>query len=77
VNFLYHNSGNLIRRCFLNFVLLYEIQAGRCHPGKDDRKETNHDVKSIEYFLKEKFDDLNIGEFKEFIHFRSDLPGYQ
>lgn len=32
-------------------------------------KETNHDVKSIEYFLKEKFDNLNIAEYKEFIHF--------
>jgi adenylosuccinate lyase len=32
-------------------------------------KETNHDVKSIEYFLKEKFDSLNIAEYKEFIHF--------
>jgi len=32
-------------------------------------KETNHDVKAIEYFLKEKFDQLKLGEFKEFIHF--------
>ncbi len=30
---------------------------------------TNHDVKSVEYFLKEKFDKLDISEFKEFIHF--------
>jgi adenylosuccinate lyase len=32
-------------------------------------KETNHDVKAIEYFLKEKFDELKISGFKEFIHF--------
>ncbi|MFB9052629.1 adenylosuccinate lyase [Formosa undariae] len=30
---------------------------------------TNHDVKAVEYFIKEKFDALNISEFKEFIHF--------
>lgn len=30
---------------------------------------TNHDVKAVEYFIKEKFDDLNLQEFKEFIHF--------
>ncbi|MEI7726532.1 MAG: adenylosuccinate lyase [Bacteroidota bacterium] len=32
-------------------------------------KETNHDVKAIEYFLKEQFDILGLGSFKEFIHF--------
>ena len=36
---------------------------------KDIEKETNHDVKAVEYFLKEAFDDLGIGAFKEFIHF--------
>jgi adenylosuccinate lyase len=30
---------------------------------------TNHDVKAVEYFLKEKFDDLGLQAFKEFIHF--------
>ena len=36
---------------------------------KEIEKETNHDVKAIEYFLKEQFDILGIGIFKEFIHF--------
>lgn len=36
---------------------------------KEIEKITNHDVKAIEYFLKEKFTDLHIDEFKEFIHF--------
>lgn len=36
---------------------------------KEIEKETNHDVKAIEYFLKEKFDLLGLGSFKEFIHF--------
>ena len=30
---------------------------------------TNHDVKAVEYFLKEKFDALGFSEYKEFIHF--------
>lgn len=30
---------------------------------------TNHDVKAVEYFIKEKFDELNLEPFKEFIHF--------
>lgn len=36
---------------------------------KDIEKVTNHDVKAVEYFIKEKFDLLGLGEFKEFIHF--------
>lgn len=36
---------------------------------KDIEKITNHDVKAVEYFLKEKFDALNLQAFKEFIHF--------
>lgn len=36
---------------------------------KEIEKTTNHDVKAVEYFLKQKFDDLGIGGQKEFIHF--------
>lgn len=36
---------------------------------KNIEKTTNHDVKAVEYFLKEKFDEIGISEFKEFIHF--------
>ena len=36
---------------------------------KDIEKVTNHDVKAVEYFIKEKFDTLNLKEYKEFIHF--------
>ena len=32
-------------------------------------KTTNHDVKAVEYFIKEKFDNLGIGAQSEFIHF--------
>jgi adenylosuccinate lyase len=30
---------------------------------------TNHDVKAVEYFIKEEFDKLNLEKYKEFIHF--------
>jgi adenylosuccinate lyase len=36
---------------------------------KETEKITNHDVKAVEYFIKEKFDNLDLQEFKEFIHF--------
>ncbi|MFD2033481.1 adenylosuccinate lyase [Belliella marina] len=36
---------------------------------KETEKVTNHDVKAVEYFLKEKFDGLDLGAYKEFIHF--------
>lgn len=36
---------------------------------KETEKITNHDVKAVEYFIKKKFDDLSLQNFKEFIHF--------
>jgi len=36
---------------------------------KEIERVTNHDVKAVEYFLKEQFDALGIGTYKEFIHF--------
>jgi len=39
------------------------------HRVKDIEKTTNHDVKSVEYFLKEKFGELGLQDYKEFIHF--------
>ncbi len=36
---------------------------------KELEKETNHDVKAVEYLLKEKWDQLDLGAYKEFIHF--------
>jgi adenylosuccinate lyase len=36
---------------------------------KEIEKITNHDVKAVEYFIKQRFDEMNIAEFKEFIHF--------
>lgn len=36
---------------------------------KEIESVTNHDVKAVEYFLKEQFDKLGLEEYKEFIHF--------
>ena len=36
---------------------------------KSIEKVTNHDVKAVEYFLKEKFSELGLDSFAEFIHF--------
>lgn len=36
---------------------------------KNIEKVTNHDVKAVEYFIKDKFDTLGLSQFKEFIHF--------
>jgi len=36
---------------------------------KEIEKTTNHDVKAVEYFMKNKFDELNLTQYKEFIHF--------
>ncbi len=52
-----------LRNIYLNFT---EKDAQRT---KDIESITNHDVKAVEYFLKEKFDDLGLQKHKEFIHF--------
>ncbi|MGE0020039.1 MAG: adenylosuccinate lyase [Draconibacterium sp.] len=36
---------------------------------KEIESITNHDVKAVEYFIKEEFDKLELGKYKEFIHF--------
>jgi adenylosuccinate lyase len=36
---------------------------------KETEKTTNHDVKAVEYFVKEKFEKLGLSQYKEFIHF--------
>lgn len=36
---------------------------------KEIEKTTNHDVKAVEYYIKNKFDELGLQDYKEFIHF--------
>ncbi len=52
-----------LRKLYREFEIIDAIRI------KEIEKTTNHDVKAVEYFLKEKFDELEISEFKEFIHF--------
>lgn len=52
-----------LRSVYINFT---EADAQKI---KDIEKVTNHDVKAVEYFIKEKFDGLSLTSQKEFIHF--------
>ena len=56
-----------------NFVQLRDIYKNfsteNAQAMKDIEKVTNHDVKAVEYFLKERFDELGFQKWKEFIHF--------
>jgi len=36
---------------------------------KEIERVTNHDVKAVEYYIKQKFEALNLAEYKEFVHF--------
>ena len=36
---------------------------------KEIEKKTNHDVKAVEYFIRQEFDKLDLQDYKEFIHF--------
>ena len=36
---------------------------------KEIERTTNHDVKAVEYFMKDKLDQLGLSEVKEFVHF--------
>ncbi|MCQ2314458.1 MAG: adenylosuccinate lyase [Bacteroidales bacterium] len=46
-----------------------DFQLSDAQEIKDIEKETNHDVKAVEYFLKRRFDAFGISAFKEFVHF--------
>ena len=52
-----------LREVYKNFTL------DNAQSIKDIEKVTNHDVKAVEYFLKEVFDRLGLDPYKEFIHF--------
>lgn len=36
---------------------------------KEIEKTTNHDVKAVEYFIKRKFEEINLHAYREFVHF--------
>ena len=57
------NTFDQLRNLYRNFTT---ADAQRI---KDIESVTNHDVKAVEYFLKEEFDKINLQKYKEFIHF--------
>ena len=56
-------SNSSLRDIYKNF------DNNDCDQVKNIEKITNHDVKAVEYFLKEKFKSLGYEEYSEFIHF--------
>ncbi|MBP7389069.1 MAG: adenylosuccinate lyase [Chitinophagales bacterium] len=50
-------------------ALMTDFSEADAETIKDTEKITNHDVKAVEYFLKDKFELLELGKWKEFIHF--------
>ena len=57
------NNNSKLRDIYINFDDSDAIKV------KEIEKTTNHDVKAVEYFLKEKFELLNFEKYSEFIHF--------
>ena len=58
-----HHLFDDLRKIYINFT------TEDAQKIKDIEGITNHDVKAVEYFIKEKFDVLGLQNFKEFIHF--------
>jgi adenylosuccinate lyase len=50
-------------------TIVGQFSAEDAQKVKGIERTTNHDVKAVEYFLKEKFDHIGLGIYKEFIHF--------
>lgn len=57
------SHAELLRDIYLRFTTEDAVHV------KEIEKITNHDVKAVEYFLKEKFEANGWGRFKEFVHF--------
>ncbi len=50
-------------------IIYREFSEHDAQKVKEIEKITNHDVKAVEYFIKERFDEKGLGGYKEFIHF--------
>jgi len=50
-------------------VVYHNFNDSDAEAVKQIEKTTNHDVKAVEYFIKNKFSELGLDEYKEFIHF--------
>ena len=57
------NQEESLRKIYLNFSIKDAEKI------KEIEKTTNHDIKAVEYFIKDKLTDLKLSDYKEFIHF--------
>ena len=57
------SNNKLLRKIYTNFDEKNALEI------KEIEKTTNHDVKAVEYFLKNKFKKLRFEKFSEFVHF--------
>ena len=61
---------NFPKRKYENLRKLYkDFSIDSALRVKKIENETNHDVKAVEYLIKEEFEKLGLSDFKEFIHF--------
>ncbi|MDR1199186.1 MAG: adenylosuccinate lyase [Prevotellaceae bacterium] len=61
---------NIDKSCYDKLRDLYgHFRMNDAQQVKETEKITNHDVKAAEYFLKAKFDELGLSNFREFVHF--------
>ncbi|WP_306352702.1 adenylosuccinate lyase [Flavobacterium sp. '19STA2R22 D10 B1'] len=58
-----HSLFDSLRNIYINFS---EADATAI---KETEKTTNHDVKAVEYFIKDAFEKLGLSTYREFIHF--------
>lgn len=58
-----HEKFDTLRDIFINFTIEDAKKV------KEIEAVTNHDVKAVEYFIREKFEELGLQEYNEFIHF--------
>lgn len=57
------NKKIALKNIYLNFSIEDALKI------KDTEKTTNHDVKAVEYFIKEKIEEIGLSHYTEFIHF--------
>ncbi len=60
---LSENQISSLRKIYIQFSL------ENAQKIKETEKITNHDVKAVEYFVKEELEKLNLGMYNEFVHF--------
>ena len=56
--------------CFSKIRSIYiDFTSKDAKKVKEIEKKTNHDVKAVEYFIKDRFQEIKLNKHKEFIHF--------